>query len=702
MRLFLTGFALVAALASFAGETVVFTHPNGAPVLPQFRTGRPEQAMPFGAGSLSAMVSFGTDALELHLSRPDYVMGGELPSPGHLTMRFPGLALTGFRQVMDVDRGEVRLSLKSARGDVDLVCAGDRETGTLVVEFRDARPDAARPEIEAAGFGPKRDPKSGRTYDLKYGMSGSRLVISPGVAPEKVLAVASADLEARRLKWWRAFWSRARIELEGDPRAERLARLWRINLYCWANVGYGELPPKFNGGPGLVFGDSRKWGAAFWWQNTRELIWPMCAAGYPEFAKSSIDLYEEMRPNLKEGYLPETVGLDRHPISGLRPAVDPDFVKNREKIPASFTSHVFSSGAEYVQQVVEYMRYTGDRSLESVLAQWTKLYVELYLRLLEKGADGRWHVKCTNVNESWWKVDDSLVDLCAVRFTFTLALAHGARWGLPDALLAQAKERLGALAPFPTCESFRIPPISPTNDYAMTVTDFRPGDARWTTTWLKEGDQKRAYAPNEMYIVYPFAMTHADENGADRERAVNAYRELCEESDFTGGDGYYLGFWGWDHMPVAAVRLRLPDAAEAVYRHMERTFRWPFGGAKSPAGVMYEGCEVEDAPYFDGSGVMMTALQEMLLQSHAEEPDPALYAGGPIRLLPAVPRMWSGSFRLCARGGFVVDCAFRWGRALSARVTSTRGGTLRYADPQTGRVVTRETRAGESLSLLSK
>ena len=728
-------------LPAFAGETVVFTQPNGAPTMPAYKTGRPEQTMPFGAGNLSAMVSFGTDTLELHLSRADYVLsarrdakrwhGPDLPSPGHVSVRFPSLVLTGFRQVMDVDRGEVRLALKTSAGEVSVLCAGDRETGALVVRLSDARPGAKPPEVvftsgrladkakypgsslEALPDGwafAEGDVPSGRSYETRAVLRGTRLAIvsstgtsadaaRQGVASavEAAFKATDAELEARRLTWWTAYWARAHIELAGDPRAERLAKLWRINLYCWGNVAYGELPPKFNGGPGLVFGDSRMWGAGFWWQNTRELIWPMCAAGHPEFAKSQIDLYEAMRPNLREGYLPETVGLERHPISGRKPDVDPDFVKNREKASATFTSHIFSSGAEYVQQMVEYMRYTGDRSLEAALAQWTRLYVELYLRLLEKGTDGRWHVKCTNVNESWWKVDDSLVDLCSVRFTFTLALAHGRAWGYPQELLAAAQERLAALAPFPTAGDFRIPPISPTNDYAMIVRDFRPGDSRWTPTWLHEGDMKRAYAPNEAYIVYPFNMTHAAERGADRDRAVSAYYELREESDSKGGDGYFLGYWGWDHLPVVAVRLQLPGAADEVYRHMDRTFRWPFGGAKSPAGVMYEGCEVEDCPYFDGAGVMMTALQEMLLQSQAEEPDRALLTGGTLRFVPAVPRTWSGSFKLCARGGFVVECSFLYARVKSCRVLSTRGGTLRYVDPDSGRAKAVETRAGETV-----
>jgi len=758
-------------LPAFSGETVVFVQPNGASTMPAYRTARPEQTMPFGAGNLNAMVSFSTDTLELHLSRTDYILAAkrnatefaspDLPSIGHVSVRFPGLTLTGFRQVMDIDRGEVRLTLRSSAGDIEVLCAGDRATGALVVRTKDARPGAKPPEVVfSSGRAAEKekypdsalerlldgwsfrehDIPSGRFYETRAQFADSRLVIASQTgagaeeAKKKVLAdvaaarqASDADLEARRLAWWKAFWSRSHIELTGDPRAERLAKLWRINLYCWGNVAYGELPPKFNGGPGLVFGDSRAWGSGFWWQNTRELIWPMAAANHPEFARQNLLFYDAVLPRLRKGwgakgsmfegfdgrYLPETVDLGCHPLADpanrwerpdrTRPylAADPSVrasaLARRRAFEPSFTSHIFSAGAEYVQQLAEYVRYTGDTSMIPVLADWTREQVGFYLGVLEKEKDGRWHVKCTNVCESWWAVDDSLIDLCGIRFVFTLALAHGREWGYPKELLAAARERLAALAPFPTADDYRFAPISPTNDYRMIVRDFRPGTRRWTSTWLREGQLKSIYAPTEAYIVFPFNMSRVAETGPDRDRAIAAYAGLREECDFIGADNYFLGYWGWDHMPVVAVRLRLPTAAEEVCRHMDRTFRWPFGGAKSPAGVMYEGCEVEDCPYFDGSGVMATALQEMLLQSQNEEPDASLLTGGPIRLLPAVPRTWSGSFRLCARGGFVVDCRFLFGRVLSCRVHATRGGTLRYVNPESGCLASVETKPGETV-----
>ncbi len=76
----------------------------------------------------------------------------------------------------------------------------------------------------------------------------------------------------------------------------------------------------------------------------------------------------------------------------------------------------------------------------------------------------------------------------------------------------------------------------------------------------------------------------------------------------------------------------------------------------------------------DGNTAGAAGIAEMLLQSQA----------GYIEVLPALPAAWpSGSIRgLCARGGFVVDIAWRDGKLWTASVGSRHGGTarVRYGD----------------------
>jgi alpha-L-fucosidase 2 len=76
----------------------------------------------------------------------------------------------------------------------------------------------------------------------------------------------------------------------------------------------------------------------------------------------------------------------------------------------------------------------------------------------------------------------------------------------------------------------------------------------------------------------------------------------------------------------------------------------------------------------DGNTASAAGVAEMLLQSQ----------GGEIEFLPALPAAWpNGSIRgLCARGGYVVDIAWRNGKLFTASIRSQRGGStpVRYRD----------------------
>ena len=741
---------------------VVFDKPNGAPKMKPFRTGRPEQAMPFGAGNLSAMVSFGVDTLELHLSKADYLCldssgNQELNSPGHISIRFPDLGKDfAFKQIMDMRNGEVKVVLTAPGGQISCSMTGERKTGALVVRVDDTRASHAPAVVSYDNIRTKslkttaglqtdlktfwrlveEDELSARHYatlvttDDPSSNFCVRVVSAVGSSVQSAAKKASAKMAAlkkmdegvmvkERLDWWTKYWQKGWINISGDKRAEFLEKCWYVNLYAWANVGYGDFPPKFNGGPGLIFDDSRCWGAGFWYQNTRELIWPQCAAGHCDFAKRLLDCYDSFlaharanhmkskRDGLLAGFrLPETTSI-RHSILANKNAATerPDFKRPYVRVSAqdrrtarearikafcSFTTHVFSSGTELLQQMFDYVRYTGDKTYIPVIATWLREQSELYLSLLEKADDGLYHIYATNVNESWFKKNDSIVDLAAARFCLSQTIAFGAEFGFPKELIDDAKEHLASLAPLPTAENYRYK-----MDWSCQISEFKKGDRIWQPyNSLANGDKKCNSEINEFYLIFPFAMAHADhpEDDVVRRRAVATFWHLLPSEQRCNG-------YGWSPIGIDAVRLHLTNAVDLVYRHASRTCKWPFGGGKSPARQMYPGSPVEDAPYFDGTGVIQTSLQEILLQSHAEEPDAHLFTGGVIKLVPEVPDAWQGSYRLHARGGFVIECSFEGRKVLSCKVTATRAGELKYIDPATGEAKSRRMKKSETITL---
>ena len=81
-----------------------------------------------------------------------------------------------------------------------------------------------------------------------------------------------------------------------------------------------------------------------------------------------------------------------------------------------------------------------------------------------------------------------------------------------------------------------------------------------------------------------------------------------------------------------------------------------------------------DYPDLELGGVLMTTIQEMLLQSH----------DGIIRVFPAMPAEWTDAgFRLRAVGGFLITAELRRSEVQPFLIESTAGGECRTEAPWT-------------------
>ncbi|MFA6294093.1 MAG: DUF5703 domain-containing protein [Victivallales bacterium] len=500
----------------------------------------------------------------------------------------------------------------------------------------------------------------------------------------------------RRLAWWREFWSRSFIDLRGSQDAEFLTRIWLSTLYSYASVGYGPLPPKFNGGAGLVFRDLRPWGKDFWWQNTREMIWPMGTANHIEFAKRYLDFYDACFDTVRTEKiatginLPETMQLESYPDLGklqpekrqrsLSPFAEPDeadcikFLEYRLAKKGNLKSHIFSSTGELVQQLFDYVQYTGDREfLQRVAAPWLYEAARMYLLLLTLEPDGKYHLRCVNANETYVKIDDAVPELCAVGYCFGMVVKHGQELGYPPEFIAAVKKRFEHLAPLPTADDWSI------DSKDGKVLEVRSGDKIYLPADLKPDQKKSNFEDNEMYVVFPFTMDRSEEEGVLRQRAIATDAHRLHGRDGGGG---------WCPSPIQAARLRLPDACQRIVNHARNSTPWPYGGGTSPGGRLFKGGKGTGAPMFDASGVIMTGIQEALLQSQAPEPSDDLLTGGLIRLLPAISPKWSGSFKLQARGGFDVAAEFAVGKISLLQIVSKRGSPLKLVNPFSAASVT--------------
>ncbi len=733
--------------------------------------------MPVGSGDLSAMLRYGS-AWEIHLSKTDFFKPGNILSPGHVQLSFgvSNEALTQFEQRLDLNRGSVVLTLKTAQGQIIAEAYGIRGHNALLIAVQDTRPT---PEVQATfslwrpgisivreenllitrevhqcneqgkivadpaqvppedrvfrlgaglvlGFVDARGrvPADGTEHKTERGIIATLKPASVGhkywliitcatsydgqpqeMARKTFLRLSRANQDQLRhtqRAFWDRFWEKSFLDLRGRD-ADKLTQLWHVTLYSYASVGEGPVLPKFNGGPGLVVEDDRHWGWRYWWQNTREIIWPMFAANHLEYARAHLDFYDrlymdfkqetarlgklglrvwELANPLKPGLSPPPKEVSRFSAAALEAALRD---QRMESVPSGYNARSLAQGAELVQQMFDYVAYTGDKSfLYEVVAPWLKEVTLFYLSYLKREDDGLYHMTPSDALEIWWQVKDPLTDMCAVRYCFWQTLKYGAEFGYEPAFLAAVRERLAHLAPLPTGRFIRrparaeeIPPGRPSYIQAGTplVERIEPDDTLYAPAAAFLAD-RLAYNVEqpELYVIFPFALADSQSPAPDYQRAVKTFRAR-----------QHSNVCGWSQDGIQAARLRLPETVEVIMDHVRRHQRYPYGGWISPS-VPLRGSKLSltDAPYFDSAGVNMTALQETLLQSHRlttpapEDP----FSGGPIRLLPAVRPDWAGRFKLRARGGFLVYVEFQPGRRLTRlRIFSERGQTLKLENP---------------------
>ena len=349
-----------------------------------------------------------------------------------------------------------------------------------------------------------------------------------------------------------------------------------------------------------------------------------------------------------------------------------------ENVGAGFNARTLTQATELTQLMFDYVAFTGDSNyLKRTVAPWLKEAALFYLSYLRKDDDGLYHIMVSDAAENWWKVKDTINDLSAARYLFWQVLNHGVAFGYEPEFIAAVRDRVEKLPPLPVGQWNRTKSGLVLDCNANLYAPF--GGVY--------DDQKTHNTENpELYLVYPFAMVDGNSPKAELDRAVNTFRKRrCPNHA------------GWSQCPVQAARLRLDDAVDVILDHAKRHAKYPYGGWNSPAGKLKDSkTGATDTPYFDAMGVNLTALEETLLQSHylttPVKTDPL--GGGPIVLLPAAHREWSGKFRLRARGGFLVTAEFEPDRKLTrATIECERGGLLRLANPFGGCWVTRTSKA---------
>lgn len=512
---------------------------------------------------------------------------------------------------------------------------------------------------------------------------------------ENAASQSVTELREAHQKWWREFWSRTFVDLSSDDGQAQRAQRWRdLHLYHMASSSRGELPPKWNGSLFVTSGDQRRWGSQYWVWTTEMLYFPLLAADGIDLTEPFFNMYVKQLPNCERAakqrwgisgaYFPETTAFDgptvlpddvaaefQDVLLGKKPHTELSLrakglcqfdsqlnvVTEPYKGRFSWISHVASSGSELAIHAWWCYRYSGDHAwLRTHAYPLLRGTVEFYRHLVRKEADGRYHLSGTHAHEDFWGVRDSIMDLAAIRGTAPLAIRAAEILGVDPDLRDQWKELLENLAPYPMGS----------DPQAKALTGGALAEDVWAAGYLGEMDGQ--HNPEDVWLtpVFPFEDWTLETRSPATDPIVQKLLDLApRHKSVLGGAGTNTAI----RSPIAAVRAGRRDELPVILDRYAAAF------SPLPNGMsLFEGPTAASVEHL---GLLTTTLQDALLQSVSARP------GEPdvIHVFPAWPKSWNASFRLLARGGFLVSSKFDRGAVVEIEIESRRGEECRLMNP---------------------
>lgn len=422
-------------------------------------------------------------------------------------------------------------------------------------------------------------------------------------------------------------------EERGDPAAEALTRAYTLQRFMNACAGRGAYPIKFNGSIFTVDNkydaDYRAWGGCYWFQNTRHSYWPMLTSGDHDLMQPFFDYYMRVLPARKlatqnyyghaGAFFPETMSI----WGNYTDQGDLGYGINRNGKPDGLTDNTYvrrywQGGLEIMVMMLDYHDLTRNAAFrDKTLLPFAREVLTFFDQHWKRGADGKILFDPAQSLETWHVAKNPLPEIAGLRYVIPRVLV------LPAAESDKTAWRK-TLAD--------LPPI-PTHTDANGVLRLAPAETY---------GQKANVENPELYAVFPYPIYTLAASKDSLAIGKSTFASRAHRDNFC-----------WRQDPIQAALLGLGDEAArdvtARATSVEPGFRFP---AMWAAGSDW-------MPDQDHVGVMMTALQRMILQTDGDR----------ILLLPAWPKIWNGSFKLHAPRNTIVEGVIKAGKIEALKVT---------------------------------
>lgn len=554
-------------------------------------------------------------------------------------------------------------------------------------------------------------------------------------AEESITAKATAELaklqghsfeslQAETAAWWHAFWSKGFIQLEANDSARGIIeKNYTYYLYVMAASSRGAYMPRYGGMLWYTNGDMRQWGAQHWWHNASCDYNALPAANRAELMQPFVSMYsrmyeasataarqqwgsegifipevtwfdglevlpEDIAAEMRDLYLvrkpweersqrfqyyaePKTPHSSRWNWKARGKWIDGHFIWDAwQPCPYGPVTHILSSGAKIVHLFWQIYEHTQDQSyLRSRAYPMIRGVAEFYRNFpnLKLGSDGLYHIHYVNNHEPVWGATDTQEEIAAMRGILPVAIRAAEILAVDSTLRARWKELYEKLA------------VIPTNESPGALQPRKPGDpVRWISG-LPPAFRGNLSAPRVVPAVFYDLCCVETEDEAIRKTGNATFDAIFPHGITSRTPVRELD---WD--PIAAANLgRSEDVrhlllAQIVNIPAEADFcDWVGSG---PPAVLPNRMTLREGPGSVGVqrlGRMAEALHASLLQSNPSRP-----GGEPLlRVFPAWPKDWDARFKLSARGGFVVESAWRNGRVEFVKLESIAGQPCRLRNP---------------------
>jgi alpha-L-fucosidase 2 len=469
------------------------------------------------------------------------------------------------------------------------------------------------------------------------------------IAADRAVTYASALVAHQQ--WWRDFWQRSWIHVEGTDDAAKVSQGYIMQRYMMATSSRGKYPVKFNGGLFTVGHDMpddkestnadhnpdfRAWGSSYWNQNNRLLYWPLIMTGDYDLLKPWFEVYLQALPMAQDRtqiyyHHAGAAFIETGYFWGLPNLNDFGWDNPSTQLQSAWMRYHIQGTLEVIAQMLDQYDVVRDGDFaRTKIVPFADAIVTYYDLQWPHAPDGKLRLTPVQSLETY-QVDavNPTPDLAGLKHVLTRLLQLSPEYSTPG-----QRDRWSRMIQ-------ELPPIAIGKTAKGKLPPFGVGDPDGTPTILPaEVYGKTSNAENpELYTVFPYHLYGLDKPDLALARNTFAARRFPFDH-----------CWGQDG-PQAAVLGLTATAQKAVTDEFEL-----YGTERFPWFWKAGGDWIPD---LDNGGTGMMTLELMLMQTDGKRID----------LLPAWPKDWNAEFKLHAPYETTVEGRVVKGKLVDLKVT---------------------------------